>query len=178
MGRPALVYLFGAVVHSLLLSYRHLTQGIWVVSLRRCKIFVVPMKAQSHLCLWQFGSYLRYGMLSSCICSTLVSVCAMKGIYIRPLAQWGKDLTCYLSPFFCLVNWDMHYPGTAYRGTDLPLGRLLYIHIHLRWIFIDTLIYSGVHKISFPLVPHLENHLLREVTVCTWQSNDVTWRMH
>ena len=85
------------------------------------------MRAQSHLWLWQFGSYLRYGMFSSCICSTLVSVCAMKGIPIGPLAQWGKDLTYYLTPFFCLVNWDMHYPGSACRGTDLPLGRLLYI---------------------------------------------------
>ena len=50
-------------------------------------------------------------MLSSCICSTLVSVCAMKGIPIGPLAQWGKDLTYYLTPFFCLVNWDMYCPG-------------------------------------------------------------------
>ena len=30
---------------------------------------------------------LGMGMLSSCICSTLVSVCAMKGIPIGPLAQ-------------------------------------------------------------------------------------------
>ena len=89
------------------------------------------MKAQSHLWLWQFGSYLRYGMLSSCICNTLVSVCAMKGIPIGPLAQWGKHLTYYLTPFFCLVNWGMHYPGSACRGTDLPSGRLLYIHTHL-----------------------------------------------
>ena len=86
------------------------------------------MKALSHLWLWQFGSYLRYGMLSSCICSTLVSMCAMKGIPIGPLAQWGKDLTYCLTPFFCLVTWDMHYPGSACRGKDLPSGRLLYIH--------------------------------------------------
>ena len=52
----------------------------------------------------QFGGM---RVLSSCICSTLfVSVCAMKGIPIGPLAQWGKDLTYYLTPFFCLVNWD------------------------------------------------------------------------
>ena len=86
------------------------------------------MKAQSHLWLWQFRSYLRYGMLSSCICSTLLSVCAMKGIPIGPLAYWGKYLTYYHTPFFCLVNWDMHFPGSACRGTDLPSGRLLYMH--------------------------------------------------
>ena len=68
------------------------------------------------------------GMLSSCICSTLVSLCAMKGIPIGPLAQWGKDLTYYLSPSFCLVNWDTYYPSSACRGTDLPPGRILYIH--------------------------------------------------
>ena len=51
----------------------------------------------------------------------------MKGIPIGPLAQWGKDLTYYFTPFFCLVNWDMHNPGSACRGTDLPSGRLLYI---------------------------------------------------
>ena len=44
----------------------------------------------------------------------------MKGIPIGPLAQWGKDLTYYLTPFFCLVNWDMYNPGSACRGTDLP----------------------------------------------------------
>ena len=63
----------------------------------------------------------------SCICSPLVSVWAMKGIPIGPLAQWGKDLTYYLTPFFCLVNWDMYYPGSACRGTDLPPARILYI---------------------------------------------------
>ena len=89
------------------------------------------MEAQSHLWLWQFGNYLRYGMLGSCICSTLVSVCAMKGIPIGPLAQWGKDLAYYLTLLFCLVNRDMHYPGSACRGTDLPSGRLLYLHICL-----------------------------------------------
>ena len=26
----------------------------------------------------------------------------------------------------------------------------------------------GVHKVSFPLVPQLLNHLLREATACTW----------
>ena len=93
-------------------------------------IFVVPMKAQSRLRLWQFSSYLRYGMFSSCICRTLVSVCAMKGIPVGLLTQWGKDLTYCLTPFFCLVNWDMHYPGSACRGTNLPSGRLLYIHAY------------------------------------------------
>ena len=68
------------------------------------------------------------GVLSSCICSTHVSVGAVKGIPIRPLAQWGKDLTYYLTPFICLVKWDMHYQGSACRGTDLPPGRLLYMH--------------------------------------------------
>ena len=58
----------------------------------RLKQFVVPMKAQSHLWLWHFGSYWGMGMLSSCIYSTLVSECAMKGIPIEPLAQWGKEL--------------------------------------------------------------------------------------
>ena len=75
------------------------------------------MKTQSHLWLWQFGSFLRYGMLSSCICSTLMSVCAMKGIPKGPLAQWGKDLTYYLTPFFCLVNWDMYYPDNRTHYT-------------------------------------------------------------
>ena len=70
-------------------------------------------------------------MLSSCICSTLVSACAMKGIPIEPLAQWGKDLTYYLTPFFCLVNWDMYCSGSTCRGTDLPPGRILYIHTYI-----------------------------------------------
>ena len=73
-----------------------------------------------------------WGMLSSCICSTLVSLCAMKGIPIGPLAQWVNDLIYYLTPFFCLVNWDMHYPSSACRGTDLSSGRLLYIHTLLK----------------------------------------------
>ena len=51
----------------------------------------------------------------------------MKGISIGLLAQWGKDLTYYLTPFFCLVNWDMYYPGSACRGTDLPPDRILHI---------------------------------------------------
>ena len=62
------------------------------------------MKAQSPLWLWQFGSYLRYGMLSRCICSTLVFVCAMKGIPIGSLTQWGKDLTYILSHSFLLSS--------------------------------------------------------------------------
>ena len=78
------------------------------------------------------------GILSSCICNTLGSVCAMKGIPMGPLAQWGKDFTYYLAPFFCLVNWDMYYPGSAYRGTDLPPGRILYTHTH-------TYIYIYIH---------------------------------
>ena len=48
------------------------------------------------------------GMRSSCICGTLVSVCAMKGIPIEPLAQWGKELACYLTPRLSLENWDMY----------------------------------------------------------------------
>ena len=102
----------------------------------RLKQFVVPRKAQSHLWLWQFGIYgydslgaiWSMGKLSSCICSTLVSVCAMKGIPIEPLAQWRKELAYYLTPLLCLVNWDMYYPGGACRGKDLPPGRILYIH--------------------------------------------------
>ena len=70
-------------------------------------------------------------MLSSYICSTLMSVCAMKGIPTVPMPQWGNDLTYYLTPFYCLVNWDMHSPGSARRGTDLPSGRLLYIHTYI-----------------------------------------------
>ena len=57
--------------------------------------------------------------------AALLSVCAMKGIPIGlPLAQWGKDFTYYLTPFLSLVNWDMHYPGSVCRGTDLPSDRL------------------------------------------------------
>ena len=70
------------------------------------------------------------GMLSSCICSTLVSVCEIKGILVGPLAQWGKDLTYYIIPFFCLVNWDINYTGSACRETDLPPGRILYKHTY------------------------------------------------
>ena len=51
----------------------------------------------------------------------------MKGIPIGPLAQWGKDLTYCLTPFFCLVNWDRYYPGSACWGTDLRPGRILSI---------------------------------------------------
>ena len=61
-------------------------------------------------------------MLSSCICSTLVSVCAMKGIPIGPLAQCGKDLTYYLTPFFCLVNKQINMEG-GQSGTYLRLTR-------------------------------------------------------
>ena len=50
-------------------------------------IFVVPMKAQSHYGCESLGAIWGMGMLSSCICSTLMSVCAMKGIPIGPLAQ-------------------------------------------------------------------------------------------
>ena len=35
----------------------------------------------------ELGAIWGMGMLSSCICSTLVSVCTMKGITIGPLAQ-------------------------------------------------------------------------------------------
>ena len=88
------------------------------------------MKTQSHLWLWQFGSYVRYRMLSSCIYTTLVSVCAMKGIPIEPLAQWGKELAYYHSPLLCLKNWDMYYPGGACRGKDLPPGINLHTYLH------------------------------------------------
>ena len=74
------------------------------------------------------GAIWGIGMLSSCIYGTLVSVCAMKGIPIEPLAQRGKELAYYLSPLLCLENGDMYYPGDACRWKDLPPGRLLYIH--------------------------------------------------
>ena len=74
------------------------------------------------------GAIWVMGMLSSCICSTLMSVCAMKGIRIGLLALWGKDLTYYLTPFFCLVNRDMYYPDSACRGMDVLPGKILYIH--------------------------------------------------
>ena len=73
---------------------------------------------------------LGYGGWLIVVFAALVSVYVLKGIPIGPLAQWGKDLTYYLTPFFCLVNWDMNYPGIACRGTDLPPGRILYIHMH------------------------------------------------
>ena len=41
-------------------------------------IFVVPVKAQSHYGCDSLGAIWGMGMLSSCICSTLVSVYAMK----------------------------------------------------------------------------------------------------
>ena len=96
------------------------------------------MKAQSHLWLWQLGAIWGTGLLSSCISSTVESVCAMKGIPIGPLAEWGKDLTYYLTPFFCLVNWDMYYPGNACRGTDLPPCRILYIHTQFGKRFVQS----------------------------------------
>ena len=37
----------------------------------------------------------------------------------------------HLTPFFCLVNWDMYYPGSALRGTDLPPGRILSLSLSL-----------------------------------------------
>ena len=90
------------------------------------------MTAQSHfmtLTVWELFE-VGYGMLSSCICSTLVSACAMKGIPIGPLAQWGKDLTYYLTPFFCLVNeicttLVVHVEGHTCRRADY----FTYIHV-------------------------------------------------
>ena len=41
---------------------------------------------------------LIYEWLCICIYGTLVSVCAMKGIPIEPLAQWGKEMAYYLTP--------------------------------------------------------------------------------
>ena len=93
--------------------------------------------------------FLRYGMHSSCICSTLVSVCAMKGIPIGPLAHWGNDLTYYLTPFFCLVNWDMYYPGSACRGTDLPPDRILYIHtVHTYLFWWSVILWFYFHTVD------------------------------
>ena len=53
----------------------------------RLKQFAVPMKAQSHLGCDILGAIWGMAMLSSCIYGTLVSVFAMKGIPIEPLAQ-------------------------------------------------------------------------------------------
>ena len=47
------------------------------------------------------GTIWCMGMLRRCICSTLVSVCAMKGIPIAPLVQWGTDV--------CLVYYEWLY---------------------------------------------------------------------
>ena len=92
------------------------------------------MKAQSHYgCCDSFGAIWGMGMLNSGICSSLVPVCAMKGVPIGPLAQSGKDLIYYLTPFSCLVNWDMYCPGSTCRGTDLPPGSILYIHKMAKW---------------------------------------------
>ena len=96
-------------------------------------------------------------MLSSCNCSILLSFCAMKGIPIGPLAQWGKDLTYYLTSFFCLVNWDMCYPGSASWGTDLPPGRIIYMHrpvvITLYSHFPSMPVFPGLF-IQVPLIHH------------------------
>ena len=81
------------------------------------------------------------GMLSSCICSTPVSVCALKCIPIEPLAQWGKDLT--YCTFFCLVNWDRYYPGSPCRGTDLPLGRILYMLTYILCLISSFIFITG-----------------------------------
>ena len=101
----------------------------------RLKQFVVPIYDSDSL-----GAIWGMGMLSSCICSTLVSVCAMKGIPIGPLAQWEKDLTYYLTPFFCLVNCDMYYLRSACRGKDLPPGRILYIHTSMDDVIASTVL--------------------------------------
>ena len=106
------------------------------------------MKAQSRLWLWLWELFEVWDA-SSCICNTLVAVCAMKGIPIGPLAQWGKDLTYYLTPFFCLVNWDMYYSGSACRGTDLPSGRYFYIR---RRIYIYIIPYRNSTLPPFPFL--------------------------
>ena len=94
------------------------------------------------------GAIWGVGMLSSCICSTLVFVCAMKGIPIGPLAQWEKELTYYLTPFFCLVNWDMYYPGSACRATDLPPGRIFYTHtIYLKLECFSRDLHHGIQPV-------------------------------
>ena len=53
----------------------------------RLKQLVIPMKAQSYYGCEILGAIWDKGMLSSCIYGILVSVCAMKGISIEPLAQ-------------------------------------------------------------------------------------------
>ena len=72
--------------------------------------------------------------------AALLCLCVQWKVFpIGPLAQWRKDLTYYLTPFFCLVNWDMHYPGSTCQGTDLLSGRSLYIHTHTCNLYQDHL---------------------------------------
>ena len=91
--------------------------------------------------------------------AAFLCLCAMKGIPLGPQAQWGKDLTCYLTAFFCLVNWDMYNPGSTCRGTDLPPGRILYIHRtrqHLRSLapvmddYDGQMIFGGLVGLKLP----------------------------
>ena len=88
------------------------------------------MKAQSIYGCDSLGAIWGMGMLSSFICSTLVSMCAMKGIPLGPLAQWGKDLTHCLTPFFCLVNWGMYYLGSA-MSRDGPASGPNTLHTYI-----------------------------------------------
>ena len=69
------------------------------------------------------------GMLSSCICSALVSVCVMKDIPIRATGSVRKDLTYQLTPFF----FDSSGPvviilssGYEVRGFDPGRGRWIF----------------------------------------------------
>ena len=60
----------------------------------------------------------------SCVC-----VCNERYSH-RATGSVRKRLDILSHSFLCLVNWDMYYPGSACRGTDLPQGRILYIHTH------------------------------------------------
>ena len=77
------------------------------------------------------------------------------------------DLTQRFFKFMVSINRSLWYQFLLYheRSSDILDNN------EQGWIM------RGVHKVSFPLVQQLSNHLLREVTACTWW-NDVTWRMH
>ena len=101
----------------------------------------------------------------------------MKGNPIGPLAQWGKDLTYYHSfhlssklryVLFCLVNWDMYYLDSACRGSDLPPGRILYIH-YTYWLFI-TIFISDSQLCRFVL-----NSILQTTHLFPLSSRRLNW---
>ena len=69
-----------------------------------------------------------------------------------------------LDPEFCGGRPVLGRTGalvTALALKDLPLCRTLMMMMMIIYM-------RGVHKVSFPLVPQLVNHLLREVTACCY----------